>query len=1578
MAEDSKSKRSWLRQKFRHESPSRQTASIQQATAPKQSSSSAAATDLVVTTNLKNTADTTKLANNYSTDKVLLWREAYKALKDDAETQGMVMQYESFLRDPANGLVKAASELDGRPEPEQMDLLLDRSLEKTARMDKVDRRLAFAIDIVLSVKEIVGTAVSSVPIAAAAWTPICIALEFLVKSPKENQENLDGVVEVVKKMKWYSNLSLLLLAETLRVQDERYIDLRSQLADRIRDLYKAILDYIIKTICVHHQNVLTRFASNIFRSWQDKLDAILKAEKMVTDFASQQCNQQMNTQLELLLDFHLTKEESAVTSKLSDRNMYDEMTALEKRKDKLIPNSYSWISAKPEYKQVMAWDTQTKSRLLWIKGAAGTGKTMIMIGLIRELHEHFNLPCLCYFLCQGTNDELNTATAILKGLMAMLVRQNKALFQHVLKEVKASGDRFLTASDAFPTLKRIFLDMVQDQALERAVLVVDALDECKHAYSHDPQAGLVDLLDLITATIQTNKVKWLVSARNVEQVAHAFANRSDDSHQANTSYESIEVNKDSVADAVDLFINRKVDELKQKHVRKVEGKVPKSTQRKLEEQEKALNDVGERLRDRTDGTFLWVSLVFRELKDCDPRNMLEQLEKIPSDLKRLYARMIQRIAMSPHRESYQRAISAAVLAYRPLGVAEMMMLANLPGGPGGDENFLKNSGLLTARDGVVNLLHQSTLEYLKERPDDDIRKLFPDGHVNGHAGMIRHSLEAMKDDLVEEDIRLRDPATPREELSDLAYLVAVRYSCRYWIDHFCDMPKTAREKYLCDKTLAFLKFHLLDWLVAVCLMQELPSTMLSVRRVQKLLQHEQPQSELLRLVGDVDRFCRLVQDGIQEYPLQVYCTLIFTPAHSMIRDLFQSQKPDFIANVPIMEDDWDACQQTFMVKNSDHGRFLGTEKFAAASGSEVQFLDLQTGSRSQWSEQTFEASRSIVFSPDGRLLASVKPEGVEIWSFTERKKLSEIDVVVAGHGSCSITFSPSRPEVALGAGQAEASPTVSIYDLDGTSLAVPILQVTLDGHLPARFNGLAYSPDGSLLATVGGCVQVWDVQTGKCKSTVNERPTSDPPDLSDDGKRLVMVKDEGASISVWNIETPSASLVRRFTPPDGETTWPDGHLFWYCGIFLKSSELVAAACSDDSIRLLNVFNGDRFATLSGHSLEVESLSCSTDGTTLASLSVDGTVKLWTITSNKNEKDRSHRSSVKGVSISADSSWFASASAESVRVWDVEDSRVRTLAGETSVRKIAISPDSDMLATVQKNVSYETTHYKTDDTDGSVEQGKGFTVWKKDDYSCTRVYDSDFIEDIQFSPCGTMVAAATTHTTKLWSLADPNSGPRWSIERGPDPLENLEPVLAFSPHENLIAFHDYRSGHYIKIFDLTDGQGKALVPMNDLGESDTGPTFISLAFSQDGAKLLCSNLAGRVQVWNTQTTRLLHDFHASKYLTYLSFIDNGPRIRTNQGVFLLPPVESTPGGLPPESVAVRFQGPGVEVRREWITWDGLKLLWLPPSYRPTASDVRDRTVVVGCGSGQVYVVAFEEDFDGFERPAGSETGSAVVV
>jgi hypothetical protein len=98
---------------------------------------------------------------------------------------------------------------------------------------------------------------------------------------------------------------------------------------------------------------------------------------------------------------------------------------LRENKDKLLHKSIDWILQDPQY---ISWKDGDEVCLLWIKGGAGKGKTMLSIGLIeRLLLLHNASTVVTYFFCQNADYKLNTLKAIIKGLILQLVNQEKEL-----------------------------------------------------------------------------------------------------------------------------------------------------------------------------------------------------------------------------------------------------------------------------------------------------------------------------------------------------------------------------------------------------------------------------------------------------------------------------------------------------------------------------------------------------------------------------------------------------------------------------------------------------------------------------------------------------------------------------------------------------------------------------------------------------------------------------------------------------------------------------------------------------------------------------------------------------------------------------------------------------------------------------------------------------------------------------------------------------------------------------------------------------------------------------------------------
>jgi hypothetical protein len=224
----------------------------------------------------------------------------------------------------------------------------------------------------------------------------------------------------------------------------------------------------------------------------------------------------------------------------------DDKKRIEETKGGLLADSYRWVLNNATFQQ---WQQDAHSRLLWVKGDPGKGKTMLLCGIIDELQS--SLPkraLLAYFFCQATDSRGNSATAVLRGLLYMLVSQQPSLVSHVRKKHDHASKALFEDANAWVALTEIFTDSLQDPQLRSTYLIVDALDECV--------TDLPKLLHFIAKqSSASSRVKWIVSSRNWPEIEEQLEQAG---HKARLS---LELNVESVSAAVGVFIQHRVTQL---------------------------------------------------------------------------------------------------------------------------------------------------------------------------------------------------------------------------------------------------------------------------------------------------------------------------------------------------------------------------------------------------------------------------------------------------------------------------------------------------------------------------------------------------------------------------------------------------------------------------------------------------------------------------------------------------------------------------------------------------------------------------------------------------------------------------------------------------------------------------------------------------------------------------------------------------------------------------------------------------------------------------------------------------------
>ncbi|KAK1837497.1 hypothetical protein CCHR01_19881, partial [Colletotrichum chrysophilum] len=658
-------------------------------------------------------------------------------------------------------------------------------------------------------------------------------------------------------MNWYWNLVDLLL-EPSRA-NPHFQGLRVELEKHIIELYQNLLLYQMKSVCLYYRGRGAVFFRDLIRldDWAGEIDTIKAAEAAVRDDSEQYNSQETRRHLQVLestaekmLDQlqlgykelqevtvavkHQTKrleemqqseEFKKCLADLRVTDPRDDKKRIQKAKGGLLTDSYVWVLQNSDFCQ---WRDDQDQRLLWVKGDPGKGKTMLLCGIIDELEKsHAPGELLSYFFCQATDERLNTATAVLRGLIFMLLEQEPSLVSHVKKYDQAGKELFQDVN-AWQAMSEIFTNMLHNSKLQGVYLLIDALDECS--------TDLKQLLHLIAETSRSTRAKWLVSSRNwlqIEEQLRTVAQRL-----------SLEVNASSVSTAVDSYIMSKVSHLSQLK----------------DYQDDTASQVRQYLSSNADGTFLWVALVCQELERTSKWHALDKMGSFPRGLDALYERMMQQINREEDAKLCRQVLALVTTTYRPLSLAEFTLLIKEHHPLANNLEFLQHvistcGSFLTLRQDIVYFVHQSAKDFLMNKAYAAFDQILPSGIAHQHHAIFSRSLDVLSRMLRRDIYELRNPGSSIEDIlpPNPDPLASLKYSSAHWVDHLehsnpADSP-TCVDLRNNASVHTFLKCHYLHWLEAQSLLKGMPQAVLAMQKLQSLVQTLEGHSDWVRSVA---------------------------------------------------------------------------------------------------------------------------------------------------------------------------------------------------------------------------------------------------------------------------------------------------------------------------------------------------------------------------------------------------------------------------------------------------------------------------------------------------------------------------------------------------------------------------------------------------------------------------------------------------------------------------------------------------------------------------------------------------------
>jgi WD40 repeat protein len=383
------------------------------------------------------------------------------------------------------------------------------------------------------------------------------------------------------------------------------------------------------------------------------------------------------------------------------------------------------------------------------------------------------------------------------------------------------------------------------------------------------------------------------------------------------------------------------------------------------------------------------------------------------------------------------------------------------------------------------------------------------------------------------------------------------------------------------------------------------------------------------LIHDAHRFVEFHQPTIEMYPLQLYASaLLFSPAQSLTRKLFQNQELKLFTLKPSLSDSWGEYLRTFAVDRDDPFESIAfspdSRLLACANSKSVNIYNASSGICLQTIRHPF-FSTNVAFSCES-LLATSDDSLVRIWGPATGICMKTLE----GHEN-DITYLAFSGSYLASASQ---DMTVKIWDyVDGTCFR------TLVGHTGAVYT-VAFSSHSLVAASGIQSIKIWNVNSGACLHTLDKDKFTVSLAFSPDSTQLALA--HAHSVKIWTMN--SGAYLQTFS----------GHKDTVLSVvYSRDATWLASASADRTVKIWSLTHGTCLRTFADHSSRVVSVALSHDSGLLASASRDGTVKIWD-TSNveAGTQDDEHSKRVSGLAFLRDSTWLASISEDqTVKIWD---------------------------------------------------------------------------------------------------------------------------------------------------------------------------------------------------------------------------------------------------------------------------------------------------------------------------------------
>lgn len=312
----------------------------------------------------------------------------------------------------------------------------------------------------------------------------------------------------------------------------------------------------------------------------------------------------------------------------------DYQESLRRATTKRVPGTGEWLVERPELSHWLGDQQQNHfSRLLWIYGAPGVGKSVLcgtIVEHIQKLNKKENAGGkMTYFYCDSSTPTKRTTFDICTSLLLQLQLQHQEpsnTLQAAYHNAALHGRSYVSDADEISSL---FCRTIAE--LSCSHIVIDALDEC---------ADIPTLIDCLwSATSSTPSLRVLIFSRDIVEIRKRL-----------TQIPSIHLTAESMKPDIEAFLSKSMDFL------------PCDSQ----PMKAHIFDI---LSTQADGMFLFAALAFQTLQQAtNIDDTLELLASTPGGVYDMYGLILKRLSTETDRRRSlaRKALRLLCTSTRPL------------------------------------------------------------------------------------------------------------------------------------------------------------------------------------------------------------------------------------------------------------------------------------------------------------------------------------------------------------------------------------------------------------------------------------------------------------------------------------------------------------------------------------------------------------------------------------------------------------------------------------------------------------------------------------------------------------------------------------------------------------------------------------------------------------------------------------------------------------------------------------------------------------------------------------------------